>query len=578
MVLRVFLLLLLPFCLFGQVESKIHPGQIGAYGASNGSIMQLTSGVGSFVAPSTLQGSFLLPTGINGQTLYNISGTWAATSNLFNSGTGVGVGTQVTPDALNVNGSSSVNNRFLYRKESTNEIVGQFGSASNFNNGSVDDLGFRSSGKILFGNTASSNSQFIIDGSGNVGIGAILTPTYPLHYYKAVKDLRLGIYSDNSTGSPTVPNFMGIDFQGGGGYKFGSIVAVDRQQSYVYGGLAFIADPNVITPSQTIRMFIEGLNGNVGIGTGLTADAKLDVAGNFKLTTRTGTATSMAGWSSDNKSTDVQLSSEFSIDPSGIFKINTSGISSGMIADDAITTAKLLNSAVTNAKIADNAIGTSKIISGSVTGLKLAAGGANVGDFYAYGGAGVGYVPTTASGDITGPVSSLQIASGAVGAAEISSNAVTTVKIADNAVTSAKIVAQGVIPTSLQNPGGTSVTSIGSMPWWNGTAWIFGQNTQESFTLFTATGTVSASSSRRHSVFNPGSTQAAMTISLHPGGSPSPGQVVVCTFIDAVTALTIQSNGAAAVLGMPTSAAAGKTYTFKFIDTVGANGTWVLMQ
>ncbi|HPN96688.1 MAG TPA: hypothetical protein PLK35_02880, partial [Candidatus Moranbacteria bacterium] len=45
----------------------------------------------------TTWNNIILPSGINGQTLYNNSSTWTATSNLFNNGTNVGIGT-TNPD------------------------------------------------------------------------------------------------------------------------------------------------------------------------------------------------------------------------------------------------------------------------------------------------------------------------------------------------------------------------------------------------------------------------------------------------------------------------------------------------
>jgi len=55
----------------------------------------------------TNMASVLLPTGTNGQTLYNLSGAWTATSNLFNDGTNVGIGTTVPTSKLAVQGTQS---------------------------------------------------------------------------------------------------------------------------------------------------------------------------------------------------------------------------------------------------------------------------------------------------------------------------------------------------------------------------------------------------------------------------------------------------------------------------------------
>jgi hypothetical protein len=64
-------------------------------------------------------------------------------------------------------------------------------------------------------------------------------------------------------------------------------------------------------PNQNI-FSISQSTGNMGIGIN-SAAAKLDVNGNFKLTTRTGTATTIAGWGSDNISRDLVLGTGLSI-------------------------------------------------------------------------------------------------------------------------------------------------------------------------------------------------------------------------------------------------------------------------
>ncbi len=131
-------------------------------------------------------------------------------------------------------------------------------------------------------------------------------------------------------------------------------------------------------------------------------------------------------------------------------------------------------------------------------------------------------------------------------------------------------------PTQLATISGSGTE--GFQPYWTGAAWTYSDKRQEAYTVVTGTGTVSASSNRKNTVINPGSTQASMTINLHPAGTPSEGQLVTLTFVNEVTALTIQSNGAAAVLGAPTTTTAGRSYAFKFYSTIGVSGTWILQQ
>ena len=278
-----------------------------SYSAPN---LSLNLGGGSVAIP---QGT-VTGTGTANKVAYWNSTTALTATNLFGfDGSNLAVGTTTISDRVSVSGDIGSNNLFLYRNSGTNAIVGRFGNAAMFNNGALTDLGFRSTGNLLFGTTGSVNSQMIITNAGNVGIGGILSPTYGLQYYKAAGSARMGIYSDFSGGTSGSPSYMGIDYQGYNGLIFGSITGVDRAGSLLEGGLAFFADPNITTPSQTLRMFIEGANGNVGIGTGLTTSAKLDVAGNFKLTTRTGTAVSLSGWGSDNICRDVAIGSGLSL-------------------------------------------------------------------------------------------------------------------------------------------------------------------------------------------------------------------------------------------------------------------------
>ena len=142
-------------------------------------------------------------------------------------------------------------------------------------------------------------------------------------------------------------------------------------------------------------------------------------------------------------------------------KVNTGGIITLMIADDAVTSAKLADASVVTAalagtsvtadKLASNAVTTAKIADSSVTNAKLAgsitadkltlgngvenSSGSLIvsldGDSLAL---GAGGLSIAANG-----VGSTELASSAVTEAKIASNAVSTGKIVDDAVTSAKI-------------------------------------------------------------------------------------------------------------------------------------------
>ena len=188
-------------------------------------------------------------------------------------------------EQITVNGSISNNFRYLYRHPSTNAVVGEFGAANNFNNGAITDMGFRTTGNILFGGTGTANSSLFIANGGNIGIGDITSnPTYPLHLKKSAKSIRMSIWADNGSGEITAPNLPGIEFQGGGGAIYGGITGVDRSANLLEGGVSIFADPDIRTPTRTSRFFVDGANGNVRIGTGITTGQteKLLVDGDIK--------------------------------------------------------------------------------------------------------------------------------------------------------------------------------------------------------------------------------------------------------------------------------------------------------
>jgi hypothetical protein len=110
---------------------------------------------------------------------------------------------------------------------------------------------------------------------------------------------------------------------------------------------------------------------------------------------------------------------------------DTGTVTTGMIADSAITTVKITDANVTTAKIADSAITSAKIAdlgiaTGDIADLAITSGKI-----------ATGAVGTVKIDDLS--ITEGKIASSAVTAAKIASDAVTTVKILDANVTTAKI-------------------------------------------------------------------------------------------------------------------------------------------
>ena len=154
-------------------------------------------------------------------------------------------------------------------------------------------------------------------------------------------------------------------------------------------------------------------------------------------------------------------------------KVNTNGISTLMIVDDAITSAKLADASVVTAalagtsvtadKLADNAVTTAKIADSAVSAQKLAgsipADKLNLGNGVEESGGNLvvsldGSTLALGAGGLSvagGGVGTTQLAATSVTAAKLASNAVETAKIADDAVTAAKIADAAIDSARLDN-------------------------------------------------------------------------------------------------------------------------------
>ena len=129
-----------------------------------------------------------------------------------------------------------------------------------------------------------------------------------------------------------------------------------------------------------------------------------------------------------------------------VLDTETNVITTAMLQDNAVTTAKITDANVTSAKLASNAVTTAKITDANVTTAKIADSAitsAKIAD------------GTIATGDIAdaavtsakiadGSITSAKLADGGIATADIADLAVTTGKVADSAITSAKI-ADGTI-------------------------------------------------------------------------------------------------------------------------------------
>jgi len=219
----------------------------------------------------------LLPAGTSGQTMRHDGTDWVANSNLFNNGTGIGMGTTSIPaesrlvlgamDATNEGGQLQLN-----------APGGSYTTAYFIDN-------YQNRLRFMHGTNAGSTApRMAIDNNGNLGI-ATETPFE-----------RLEVSSGNvaNVGRMVVSN-------GGGAVRKGLMLsspsnsqAFARIESYDYAGAG-----------AGIPLLINNVGGgNVGIGTTVAPTAKLEVAGQVKITGGTpgagkvlvSDATGLASW------------------------------------------------------------------------------------------------------------------------------------------------------------------------------------------------------------------------------------------------------------------------------------------
>ena len=128
-------------------------------------------------------------------------------------------------------------------------------------------------------------------------------------------------------------------------------------------------------------------------------------------------------------------------------KIATGAVGTTKIDDLSVTTAKINDSAITAAKIASDAVTTAKILDSNVTTAKIADSAitsAKIAD------------ATIATGDIAdGAVTSAKIADGTIVAGDLADGAVTSAKILDGTIVNADINASAAIAYSKLSLNGT---------------------------------------------------------------------------------------------------------------------------
>jgi len=172
---------------------------------------------------------------------------------------------------------------------------------------STDDLGIVAKNNFhMFTLAAPSAPVFTVTATGKFGVNNY-NPTDYFHILS--NDLNTYITGETTQfGSNASPATVGFKFIGGGAYQLGEITMQSRLANVLEGFMQFKS--RTAAGSLVTAMAITG--DNVGINT-VSPAAKLDVNGNFKVLTRTGTATSLGGWGSDNICRDVAIGAGLSL-------------------------------------------------------------------------------------------------------------------------------------------------------------------------------------------------------------------------------------------------------------------------
>lgn len=365
------LVLFLPFFAFAQVEPKIHPAQIGAYGAVSGQVLYFdgTNWGGSTIASGSISWPLLAPA----STTPNYSFQTSTRTGMFYTDA-------VTP-TLVIKGEDD---------------IGTYTGTSILIESGRSDAG----GQLTMrGGEATLDEErggtFLLEGGPSTGVdgegGELFLRGGPGTYGGA---LVLAGGEGTFSGGSVIISGGGSTGSGGGG---GVIIRSNQNATGIQGQLVLqtgstgLLEPVIFNSAGLQYKSLTTTQRNAL--TGVTAGRVLYNGTLNKLQHSNGTT-----W--ETILTDLSTAGG---DVTGTFD-------NLQIAANAVGNTEIANASVTNVKISDNAVGTSKIISGSVTGIKVASGGANNGEFYAYGGAGVGWVPSPAGGDVTGTVTNLQLA------------------------------------------------------------------------------------------------------------------------------------------------------------------------
>jgi uncharacterized protein YjbI with pentapeptide repeats len=124
-------------------------------------------------------------------------------------------------------------------------------------------------------------------------------------------------------------------------------------------------------------------------------------------------------------------------------KIADDAVTTAKVADNTVTSPKILDGAVTNAKILNNAVSTTKIADQAVTTAKIADAGVTT--------VKIADANVTTAKIADANVTNAKIANGSVTTAKLADGAVTTAKLADNSVSTAKVIDDAINSAKIED-------------------------------------------------------------------------------------------------------------------------------